>query len=309
MESLARYVSAARAVSVRLLPDRRIVVAVLVACFLGGYWYLFAPPVSFSPGSVVRISEGASVPEIAAELADAHVISHPALLRVMLRLAGASTTVQTGVYKFDTPVDLFRVAYRLVAGDYGLPPVRITFVEGTTARVAAARVAAAFPDVSAAEFLAAASGQQGYLFPDTYFFQSGADAASIVARMRSNFDTKIAPLLPDISASGHSLSDIVTMASLVEGEASSTADRRMVAGILWNRIKAGMPLQVDVARETYTHRGFPAQPINNPGLDSLDAATNPTKTNYLYYLTGRDGLMHYATTYAGHQANLRKYLQ
>ncbi|MHB8860138.1 MAG: endolytic transglycosylase MltG [Minisyncoccota bacterium] len=308
MELLTRYVSIVRLASVRFFSDRRGVAIVIVVCLIGGYWYLFAPPVSFSPGSIVRISQGASVPEIATELADAHIISHPILLRIMLRLAGASTTVQTGVYKFETPPNIFLVAYRLVTGDYGLPPVRITFVEGTTLHDDAVRVAAAFPDISTSEFLAAAHGQEGYLFPDTYFFQSSADAASIVARMRSNFDTKIEPLLPSISASGHSLGDIVTMASLIEGEASSTADRRMVSGILWNRMRLGMPLQVDVARDTYTHKGLPATPINNPGVDSLDASVNPAKTNYLYYLTGHDGLMHYATTYAGHQANLHKYL-
>ncbi|OGG78334.1 hypothetical protein A3A36_01440 [Candidatus Kaiserbacteria bacterium RIFCSPLOWO2_01_FULL_52_12b] len=59
----------------------------------------------------------------------------------------------------------------------------------------------------------------------------------------------------------------------------------------------------------YLHKGLPPGPINNPGLDALDAAANPTKTTYLYYLTGNDNLMHYATTYAAHQANRKKYLK
>ena len=121
------------------------------------------------------------------------------------------------------------------------------------------------------------------------------------------------------------------MASLVEKEARTIASRRLVAGILWNRLELGMPLQVDAVfgyifnRETYSpsfadlttespynlylHKGLPPGPINNPGLDALGATLNPTKTDYLYYLTGTDNLMHYATTYAGHLANQRKYLQ
>ena len=106
--------------------------------------------------------------------------------------------------------------------------------------------------------------------------------------------------------------------------------KRVVAGILKNRLKLDMPLQVDAVfgyifgrgtyspsyadlavdspYNTYTHKGLPPGPISNPGLDSLEAAANPAKTDYLYYLTGKDGLMHYATTHAGHQANRKKYL-
>ena len=116
----------------------------------------------------------------------------------------------------------------------------------------------------------------------------------------------------------------------MEKEARTDTDRHIVAGILWNRIKLGMPLQVDAVfgyifnrstyspspvdlkvdspYNTYTHRGLPPTPICNTGLAALEASANPAKTSYLYYLTGHDGLMHYATTYAGHQANLKKYL-
>jgi UPF0755 protein len=104
----------------------------------------------------------------------------------------------------------------------------------------------------------------------------------------------------------------------------------MVAGILYNRLAHNMPLQIDAVfgyiygrdtyspsykdlrvdspYNTYTHVGLPPTPIDNPSLDSLLAAVNPEKTTYLYYLTGRDGTMHYATTYKEHQANVRKYL-
>ena len=68
-------------------------------------------------------------------------------------------------------------------------------------------------------------------------------------------------------------------------------------------------LKIDSPYNTYLYKGLPPGPIANPGLDSLDAALHPTKTDYLYYLTGTDGQMHYATTYAGHQANQRKYLR
>ena len=238
--------------------------------------------------------------------------------------------MQAGAYRFDTPQNIVVVVYRLLRGAYGLPPTRITFIEGVTVREAAEQVATALPGVSAIDFMKEALSYEGYLFPDTYFFTPSATAASIVATMRANFTAKIDPFMDDIAVSKHSLSDIVIVASLVEKEARTNVNRRIVAGILWNRLALGMPLQVDAVfgyifnrdtyspsaadlrvdspYNTYTHIGLPPTSIDNPGVDALDAAIHPTKTNYLYYLTGKDDQMHYATTYAGHQFNQRKYL-
>ena len=104
----------------------------------------------------------------------------------------------------------------------------------------------------------------------------------------------------------------------------------MIAGILWNRLERNMPLQadavfgyifdrdtyspsfadlkVDSPYNTYTHKGLPPGPICNPGLDSIQAALHPAKTNYLYYLVDKNGVIHYATTYAEHRLNEQKYL-
>lgn len=302
-----------------------------VIVLASGYALLLAPPNAFSPGTIVHIALGTSVPEIARELADAHVIIHPTLLRLILRVSGESGAVQMGTYQFATPQNALIIAYRLVAGDYGLPPIRMTFVEGVTAREAAAQIADVFGSAEAESFLSLAQSHEGYLFPDTYIFHPSTDAASIVAAMRTTFDKKISSISDDVSASGHTLSDIVIVASLVEKEARTPVDRRLIAGILWNRLALRMPLQVDAVfgyifnRDTYSpspadlkvaspyntylHQGLPPGPIGNPGLDALSAAAHPTKTTYLYYLTGKDGLTHYATTYAAHQANLKKYLQ
>lgn len=303
----------------------------LALALVGGYLFLFAAPSDFVPGTTVQIERGMSAPQISVVLGDSRIIAHPVLFRALLRITGESGNVQTGLYMFDNPQNLFSVMYRLVAGVYGISPARITFIEGVTLREAAALVASALPGISADDFLAITKGQEGYLFPDTYFFQPGIDAASVATSMRSNFDVKIESLASDITRSGRSLSDLVTMASIIEKEARTSEDMRTVSGILWNRIALSMPLQVDAVfgyifnrntyspsptdlrvdspYNTYTHVGLPPGPINNPGLEALTAAINPAKTEYLYYLTGNDGLMHYATTYAGHQSNLRKYLR
>ncbi|MEK7179748.1 MAG: endolytic transglycosylase MltG, partial [Patescibacteria group bacterium] len=301
---------------------------VLALFFVGGYTFTLAPPSNFPSGNSIVIARGASVPDIAEELYDAHVIKHPAVLKFVLRISGASGRVQAGAYLFSAPENALVVAYRLSTGAYNLPPVRITFPEGVTVRDISRRVADAVPLISAQDFLSVGKPYEGYLFPDTYLFSSDATATSIVDTMRVNFDAKTALLVSGIQASGHSLSDVVTMASLVEKEARTDVNRRIVAGVLWNRLALGMPLQVDAVfgyifdrdtyspsfedlkvdspYNTYTHKGLPPGPISNPGLESIYAALYPTKTNYLYYLTGKDTLMHYARTYAEHVANQTK---
>ncbi|MEK7553773.1 MAG: endolytic transglycosylase MltG [Patescibacteria group bacterium] len=296
-----------------------------------GYTIVFAPPQDFPSDSIVVIVRGASVSEISEQLSDAKVIKYPSILNLILQISGTSSRVQSGAYLFKMPQNLLAVAYRLITGDYKLPPIRITFPEGVTVRDIALKTAEAFPDISAEEFLSYGRQQEGYLFPDTYLFPVSADAKTIISTMRENFNTKIESLSDDVQASGHSLSDIVIIASLVEKEVRTNENKRIVAGILWTRLERGMPLQVDAVfgyifnRDTYSpsfedlkvdspyntyiHIGLPPGPISNPGLESIQAALHPTKTNYLYYLTGSDNLMHYARTYAEHMANQTKYLR
>jgi UPF0755 protein len=280
----------------------------LVVIFLIGYSFFIAPPKDFPSGDIVIIAHGMSAPDVVSELAGAHIISHSSVLRFILRISMTSGRIHSGAYRFGSPENVFVVAYRLVVGEYGLPLVRITLIDGMTVDEVAAQVADNLPSISASDFIKVATSSEGYLFPDTYFFPPGTDATTILAAMRANFDSKTAPLSGEISASSHSFSDTIIMASLIEKEARTDTDKKIVAGILWNRLALGMPLQVDADRDTYSHAGLPASPICNPGLASIEAALEPTKTAYLYYLTGKDGLMHYATTFAGHEANLRKYL-
>jgi UPF0755 protein len=291
--------------------------------------FLSAP--RFPGETVAVVAEGANAAQVAQDLADARLVRSPALLRLYWKLAGEGNSLHAGAYRFARPESFFRVAARIADGEYGIAPVRITLFEGDTARNMANRIAAALPEVATSTFISAAQPYEGYLFPDTYVFPPSATADSIVAVMRQEFSEKTAPLLPEIEASGHSLADIVIMASLLEREARTPEEKRMVAGVLWNRIRKGMPLQVDAVfgyifgrntyspsfedlnvdspYNTYLHAGLPPGPIANPGLDSIEAAMHPAKTAFLYYLTGKDGQMRYAATYDAQLANQRRYLR
>lgn len=285
-------------------------------------------PSNFVPDTVLVIPEGASARDTAVLLAQAHVIRSATLFRYALLTLDLSKGVQAGAYRFNNRAGLFTVLHRVTRGDFGISAARITFFEGMTVRDMAERVAKAFPQISESDFISTAGPYEGYLFPDTYTFPPSSSAASITNLLRTTFSEKTAPLQQ--ASTTHSFHDIVIVASLVEREARTPADKRMIAGILWNRIAKGMPLQVDAVfgyifgrdtyspsfadlsvdspYNTYTHTGLPPGPIDNPGLDSLNAAAYPTPSPYLFYLTDRSGVMHYSKTYSGHLANTRVYL-
>ncbi len=310
---------------------REYLAAVIALAVLGGggYFLFLAPPAGFPAGAIIVIPEGATLTEVGALLGHERVIESPNAFELFVRMAGAGRALKAGSYRFAAPANALTVAGRIVRGESGIPSVRITFFEGMTAREMGVLAAKQFPNISAESFRAIAEPYEGYLFPDTYRLLSDARARDILVRLRAAFAEKIAPLQSAIAASGHPLSDIVIMASLVEKEAQNPEDQRIIAGILWNRIRKGLPLQVDAVfgyiegraefapslaelstdspYNTYKHKGLPPGPIANPGLGALRAAIAPEKTRYLFYLTGRDGLMHYAATFAEHQANRQAY--
>lgn len=276
------------------------------------YAFLVSPPLPYPESAVLKVEPGQSITSVAEELKELGAIRSTSVFKVFSKLAGG---VQAGWYSLATESTL-ELAFRVAHGDTGLDPLTITVPEGSTVRDIRERTYADIP-----------KSEEGYLFPDTYHFLPGTPTADIVSRMRARYEEVVAPLRVEIQASGHTENEIVTMASILEKEARLPETRRMVSGILWRRIKIGMPLQVDAVfgyimdrdtyaptlddlkvqspYNTYLNRGLPPGPINNPGEDAIRAALEPTTSPYLYYLTGKDGTMHYAKTFEEHVANKR----
>jgi UPF0755 protein len=311
---------------------KRTAVGVIVIGILGSAtlaWFI-SPPSDFPTNQLISIPKGASGLDFANDLAASHVIRSPFAFRVYARLTGFDRSLDPGIYLFSKRLGLTSVVTRIGHGEHGISPIRITFTEGMAVKDIDATFSKQLPGFDSAAFLKDASTSEGYLFPDTYFFMPGTDSNDIVVRLRSRFSEQIASITPEVLASNHSFSDVVILASILEREAQSPEDMRMIAGILWNRITKGIPLQVDAtfgyihgengytptaadlasdsAYNTYRHKGLPPGPISNPGLSALLAAVTPIKTDNLYYLTGKDGLMHYAKTFEQHKKNRALYL-
>jgi len=310
---------------------RTIVILVLVGSLMTVlYLYVIRPPDNFPLNTLVTIEGGATVADAGMSLEESSVVRSGPALRWLIVLLGHEGDVHAGDYLFKEPRDLFSVARAVVIGAYGLEPSRIRIPEGATTKEMALILGSQLLRFDREKFLLEAQPMEGYLFPDTYYFLPNATEELVLRTMRQNFDARTLAIDAQIRESGKPLKDIVIMASLLEREARIMQDRRMIAGVLWNRLQKGMLLQVDAAflytlgkgtyqlttkdlladspYNTYRNPGLPPGPIGSPSLNSILAAVTPIKHDYLYYLADRLGITHYSKTYAEHLRNKRKYI-
>lgn len=287
--------------------------------FMAFFWLFFlSVPKNFPSGKTVVIEKRTGLSEISSKLKKEQIIRNKHIFDLYAIVFGKSKKIKYGKYLFNEPAAIFEVIDRLTKGEFGFKPVKIVVVEGLTVKDIA-KLFVSFENFDKKEFLEKTENMEGYLFPDTYLFLPGAEAEQIIRTMMDNFKKKAG----DISK------DIVIMASLIEKEVPESNDRKIISGILWKRLKLGMPLQVDAAfpyltgkREvlsddlkidspynTYLYKGLPPGPISNPGLDAIEAARNPEESPYFYYISGQDGKTHFAKTYEEHLQNKEKFLK
>lgn len=322
--------------------------AIALAFPLYGWWI---GPYDAGSGEIesVVIPSGYSSADIASSLADGDMIRSARAFRFYVWWHGKDHSLRSGTYRLSRSMDVPEIVGILTGDAAG--EVSVTIPEGFTVadidRLMTAKGFAATGailacvktcDFSAFTFLPpAADGPggriEGYAYPDTYFIGGEAgDPQALLSRLLSTFETKVVDgLSTEIAASGKSLHDIVTMASLVEEEAAGDDERAIIAGILWKRLDEGIILGVDAAvryavgkrTEPLTsadlrvdspynlraRRGLPPGPIANPGLASIEAALKPEASPYYYYLHGTDGEIRYAVTNDEHNANKAKYLR
>ncbi|MES2215827.1 MAG: endolytic transglycosylase MltG [Patescibacteria group bacterium] len=304
-----------------------------VVIVFAGLIFVFAgslAPKDFPYRRIVTIPKSSGVSGTAEILADRNIIKSPFLFKVYVVLLGGTHQVQAGDYLFDEPQSALRVVYRTVHGEEGLTRIKVTIPEGLASPDVARFVEKNIPGFDRHKFLALAQPFEGQLFPDTYFFYENTTPEEVIEAMHKNFDSKTRNYRVQNTISKRSWNDVLAMASIIEEEANNPKDRRMISGILWKRIDAGMALQVDAPffyifgkasneltrtdlattslYNTYTHKGLPPKPISNPGLDAISAAMNPEKNPYWFYLADFEGVTHYSATHEEHVEKKQKYL-
>jgi UPF0755 protein len=290
----------------------------------------------------VVIPRGASSAEVARTLEERGVIGNAAAFRILLRSRGLDRSVEAGEYLFAPHENAANVLKKLVEGQARVA-TWVTIPEGYTAAqiandLAGHRLGAS--DAYARYFLSTSivldgvrtKNLEGYLFPSTYLFPLKATPAQAADILVGQFRKELPPdAAADAKRMKFTLPQIVTIASLVEREAKADDERALIAGVIYNRLRKGMPLDVDASIEyifphhkteitkadlridspynTYLHTGLPPTPIANPGLPSLLAALHPQPSDYYYYVYKGNGHHAFARTLQEHNANVSRYLK
>lgn len=302
-----------------------------------------ATPVRF------EIKSGETAAAVAQKLQNQALIKDADSFRVLLRVMGIDTRLEAGVYELKQTMTPREIAAALQKGR--APSVTVTIPEGWRAEEIAALMASQGL-VDQDEFMrlvksgegfkqpflpqqGTASGLEGYLFPDTYTFDTTAsDARTVINRLLDNFGAKVGADLQQAAAAAKlgSLQNAVTLAAIVEREARIAEERPLIASAYSNRLNIGMKLDADPTVQygmgydkdrktwwrpltpedykfqspynTYLNPGLPPGPIANPGLASIKAALSPTQSDYLYFVAKKDGAHLFAKDFEEHVRNV-----
>lgn len=288
-------------------------------------------PTNFPINETITVPQGSGVRSTAHLLKQRNIIASEYLLYAIVWWYHDPTALKASDYRFAEPLSVYQVAEKLMVGDFTSNLIRFTHKEGERVTDIAVTAQSVLTGFDTETFLREALPQEGTLFPDTYLLPPDFSATELIKTMTDAYEKNMAPLRVKIALGTLSEREVVILASIIEREANSPESMRMVSGILQNRLSIGMALQTDASIEyilnkplkdltpedldidspynTYKHRELPPTPIGNPGLIALQAVIEPTRSEYLYYITDSDGNFHYAKTFEEHKLNVARYLK
>jgi UPF0755 protein len=323
------------------------VVAVLGALLLAAaglagvaWWWIERPLPLAAATAELSIEAGTTPRDIAQAWVQAGVQSSPALLYAWFRVSGQARRIRAGSYEIDAGTSARRLLAKMVQGDESLEHVR--FIEGWTLhqlRAELARAPALKPasaGLNDADLMAALGAPgvpgEGRFFPDTYAYSRGVSDLTVLKRAHRAMQQRLAAIWAERAADTplKSADEALILASIVEKETGSAADRGLVAGVFANRLRIGMPLQTDptviyglgaafdgrlrkrdlladTPFNSYTRGGLPPTPIALPGLASLRAAVRPDATQALYFVARGDGSSVFSASLAEHNRAVNQY--
>jgi UPF0755 protein len=309
-----------------------ILAAAIGAGVLAVSFYWLEPTEVFAPPRMVTIAPGQSFRAVAQALSDAGVVRSSIAMLLYGEATGDSRRIKPGDYEFRGGERIPDVMRHLVAGDFVV--VTIVIPEGLTVHQIAERLSAAglacqteFEDAALHGTIVRALGlmplgAEGYLFPATYKFSPRITIDGILVAMLTRFYRVLTPAVEErMFDLGLTARTVVTMASIIEKEAKAPGERGLIAGVFYNRLRIGMPLQSDPTAEysldgagsaaaavrtpsafnTYERAGLPPGPIANPGLSSIEAALYPAPSGYLYFVARDDGTHVFSKTFDEHK--------
>lgn len=309
-----------------------IVLLIFVALYFGTR--IFFPLHPSKDQVLIRIKSGSSVKAIADTLAHQGVVSDGKYFILTTKIFGNSTKLKAGVFQLNKNLSPYQAMNRIVSGR--VASVRVSIPEGYNIY----EIASVFSkklDIDSATFLKLTNDKEfisslglnifsleGYLFPDTYTFEWKTPEEEIIKAMVKAFNRNFNDSLKrEVIERGWSPHQILTLASIIEGEAMIDSERAIISAVYHNRLKKKMPLQadptiqyiipdgrprrllnrdlqIDSPYNTYRYAGLPPGPINNPGIKSILAAIYPAPVDYLYFVAKGDGSHIFSRTLEDH---------
>ncbi|MFA6587605.1 MAG: endolytic transglycosylase MltG [Patescibacteria group bacterium] len=329
--------------------------AVLIVLVVFIIWFLNSSNVqsSFAENKDFEVITGQGVNQIADNLKNQVFINSTLAFKIEVVLEGVKSDFKAGTFSIPARSSISQIIEILTSTPKS-DEVEIRIPEDATAKEISI-ILEQKGVMSSAEFISIASTtdsrnvapdnaypflgdkpqsatMEGFLFPDTYRFFKKATPAHVLKKFLDNFGLKVPQeILNKINADGHTIYQGIILASIVDKEVRTDTDRKIAAGIFWNRLKLGMAMQSDATvnyvtgkqalqptnedisieslYNTYKQQGLPPGPIGNPSLSAIRAVAYPQESDYLYFLTKPDGTTVFSKTYEEHLANKRKYLQ
>lgn len=303
---------------------------VVVTVLVVGWGYTrFTEPGPLQHDTVLVLPKGGGVVGIAGRLHRAGLITDQRIFRIGVRWTGSARSLKAGEYQFAAASSMRQIIDLLVSGQTVVR--RFTVAEGLTS----AQVHTLLADVEGLSGKITEPGGEGALLPETYHFAYGDSRQGMLQRMQAGMDETLAELWAkrDQTIPFSAPGDAVILASIVEKETGIAGERPRIAGVFINRLRLGMRLQsdptvvyaltlgsgplgraltradldVDSPYNTYRNKGLPPTPIANPGRKALAAVLQPAATKDLYFVADGTGGHVFATTYAAHQKNVRRW--
>ena len=274
--------------------------------------------------SMITISKPVNIDAVTNQLKDSGLIEYKALFKLYAKISDADEKINPGTYELSTVFDYRALVQKMQTGSEAQQTTKLTFPEGFTTKqmferleennicsVEELELAAATYNYSYSFLENLPKGEpnrlEGYMFPDTYEFYEGEQASSVINKFLYVFYLRMTKeILQDIENSGHTLDEIINIASMIEREAGNNDERAIIASVIYNRLRIGMTLGIDATvryvlpstgslqmtqaelvtdspYNTHIYTGLPPTPISCPGMASIKAAISPATTNYIFY--------------------------
>ena len=332
-----------------------VTVVLAIIIFFVGFYYINLKPVKEDDNSKVTfvVNGGTSIKALIDNLEDAGLIRNRYVGYFYVKFNNVNT-IQAGEYTLTKGMSVKDILGRISRGEANVHALNIRFIEGKRLTRYVSDIAAKFDytedeimDVlNDPEFINECINKywfitndvknsklyyplEGYLFADTYSIYETASIKDIIFTMLDNMGTKLEPYKDQIEASGYSVHEVLTLASIIELEGVKAEDRKIISQVFKNRLAINMTLGSDVttyyaARKEmiqelsqadlndcnpYNTRGtcvpgLPVGPIATPSLSSIDAVFNSTETDYIYFVASKSGKVYYAKTSLEHSRNI-----